>query len=67
MLIKESHLTQPTIANVTSSDIDELAGWMTDWDNDWLQLEIGRPHNRIEVIAGQHTVCLLYTSDAADE
>jgi AraC-like DNA-binding protein len=29
---------------------------MAGWDNDWRQLEAGRPQNRIEVIAGQHTV-----------
>ena len=29
---------------------------MSGWDNDWRQLETGRSQNRIEVIAGQHTV-----------
>jgi AraC family ethanolamine operon transcriptional activator len=56
MSTKESHLVQLSTANVISSDIDELTGWMGDWDSDWRQLETGRPHNRIEVIAGQHTV-----------
>jgi len=29
---------------------------MAGWDNDWRQLEAGRAQNRIEIIAGQHTV-----------
>lgn len=56
MSIKESHPAQPAIANVIVSDIDELTGRMSGWDNDWRQLETGRPQNRIEIIAGQHTV-----------
>ena len=56
MSLKGSHPTQPAIANVIVSDIDELTGRMSGWDNDWRQLETGRPQNRIEVIAGQHTV-----------
>jgi AraC family ethanolamine operon transcriptional activator len=51
--IKES---QPVIANVIVSDIDELTDRMSGWDNDWRQLQAGRSQNRIEVIAGQHTV-----------
>jgi len=53
MSIKES---QPVIANVIVSDIDELTDRMSGWDNDWRQLQAGRSQNRIEVIAGQHTV-----------
>jgi AraC-like DNA-binding protein len=56
MSIKELHPVKPAIASVVSNDIDELAGRMADWDNDWRQLETGRPQNRINVIAGQHTV-----------
>lgn len=56
MSIKESHPAQPAIASVISNDIDDLVGRMDGWDNDWRQLETGRPQNRIEVIAGQHTV-----------
>ena len=56
MSIKELHPVKPAIANVIVSDIDELTGRMSGWDNDWRQLETGRPQNRIEVIAGQHTV-----------
>ena len=56
MSIKEPHPVKPAIANVIVSDIDELTGMMSGWDNDWRQLETGRPQNRIEVIAGQHTV-----------
>jgi len=56
MSIKELHLTQPTIANVILSDIDELTHNMVGWDTDWRQLDAGQPQNRIEVIAGQHTV-----------
>jgi len=56
MSIKEPHIARPNTANVISSDIDELAEWMGDWDNDWRQLETGRPHNRIRVIAGKHSV-----------
>ena len=53
MSIKES---QPVTANVIVSDIDELTDRMSGWDNDWRQLQTGRSQNRIEVIAGQHTV-----------
>jgi len=56
MSIKESHLVQPVIANMTSNDIDELTGMMAGWDTDWRQLDTGRPQNRVEAIAGQHTV-----------
>jgi AraC family ethanolamine operon transcriptional activator len=56
MPIKEPHLVQPVTANVTLNDIDELTSRMAGWDNDWRQLEAGRAQNRIEVIAGQHTV-----------
>ena len=56
MSIKEPHPVKPAITNVIVSDIDELTGRMSGWDNDWRQLETGRPKNRIEVIAGQHTV-----------
>jgi len=56
MSLNEPHLVQPAIANVISSDIDELASLMDGWDNDWRQLETGQPRNRVEVIAGQHTV-----------
>ena len=56
MSIKKPHPAQPTIANVIANDIDELTDKMPDWDNDWRQLGTGRPQNRIEVIAGQHTV-----------
>ena len=56
MSITEPHLIQPVVANVTLNDIDELTSRMVGWDNDWRQLEAGRPQNRIEVIAGQHTV-----------
>jgi len=56
MSIKDSHPAQAAIENVIVSDIDELTGRMSGWDNDWRQLETGRPQNRIEVIAGQHIV-----------
>ena len=55
MSTKKSHLAQPAIAKVISSDIDELAGLMDGWDNDWRQLEAGKPQNRVEISAGQHT------------
>jgi AraC-like DNA-binding protein len=56
MSLKEPHLVQTDIAKVISSDIDELASLMDGWDNDWRQLETGQPQNRVEIIAGQHTV-----------
>jgi len=53
---KKSRIIQPVIANVTLNDIDELTSRMAGWNNDWRQLDAGRPQNRIEFIAGQHTV-----------
>jgi len=56
MPIKEDHPVQLTTVSASFSDIDELTHNMAGWDTDWRQLEAGRPHNRIEAIAGQHTV-----------
>ena len=54
------HLADPLcVANVTLSDIDELLGKTDGCDIDWRQLEGGRPQNRIEIIAGQHTLEVL--------
>ena len=55
MSINEDHPVQLTTVSASFSDIDELTHNMAGWDGDWRQLEAGRPHNRIEVIAGQHT------------
>jgi len=56
MPLKDPHLVQADNVKVTSSDIDELASLMDGWDNDWRQLETGLPQNRVEIIAGEHTV-----------
>jgi len=56
MPIKEDHPVQLTTVSASFSDIDELTHNIAGWDIDWRQLEAGRPHNRIEAIAGQHTV-----------
>ena len=56
MPIKEDHPVQLTTVSASFSDIDELTHNIAGWDTDWRQLEAGRPHNRIEAIAGQHTV-----------
>jgi AraC-like DNA-binding protein len=49
-------LIQPVFANVSMNDIDEISGQMGGWENDWRQLDAGRPQNRIKTIVGQHTV-----------
>ena len=56
MSIIEDHPVQPTTVSASFSDVDELTHNMAGWDTDWRQLEAGRSHNRIEVIAGQHAI-----------
>ncbi len=52
----KSHLEKPFVANLIMNDVDELTERMAGWENDWRQLDAGQACNRIDVIAGQHTV-----------
>ena len=56
MSIKNLHPVKPATATAIVNDIDEFTDNMAGWDNDWRQLEAGHPQNRIDTIAGQHTI-----------